>query len=74
MNIVNDRRPVCDICNNIDIENSSIQKADIVLSIRPIISQSGGDNISEIYLCNRHQRLLLKTFDNVIESKKDKKR
>lgn len=67
--IVNDRRPICDICKVI---GASQDRMDWLLTIQPAISQSGGDNATEIYLCNKHHRLLMKTFDEIIEKKKIK--
>lgn len=69
--IVNDKRPICDVCRAI---NDKQERMDWLLTIQPVISQSGGDNATEIYLCNKHHRLLMKTFDSIIEEKKGNKK
>jgi hypothetical protein len=76
--IVNDRRAMCDACMLLFDEglyrDSNVNRADWVMTTQPVISQFAGDGSTEMYLCNRHRRLLMKAFDAMIESSKDRLR
>jgi hypothetical protein len=64
MRLVKDDRPDCDICVKKNLDG----KADYSITIEPTIKQIAKGTGTVVYLCGKHQRMMMKTIDNMVDS------